>query len=91
MKVLITGAGGFIGAQLAANLVSGGHELRALDVSGGGIPRGVDWIQGDVNEPGICRSACSGVDVVVHCAAIHHIVRSLNDRLKRLALMSRAR
>jgi len=73
LKVLITGARGFIGANLAVKLVSAGHQVRALDISAGVAPGGVEMIRGDVSDPETCRSACAGVDAVVHGAAIHHI------------------
>jgi len=75
MEVLITGAGGRIGSQLAAILVEEGHTVRGL-----GLPHdpgliriaekvGVDAYFGDLTEPESLIDAVTGVDAVCHLAA----------------------
>lgn len=69
-RVLITGGHGFIGGHLAAYLQAAGDRVRVMDLL---RPTGVDrhYRQGNVTRPADCRSACRGMDVVVHGAAIH--------------------
>ncbi|MEZ0359000.1 NAD-dependent epimerase/dehydratase family protein [Mycobacterium sp. SA01] len=73
MKVLVTGAGGFIGGHLAGALVADGHEVRAVDVK----PLD-EWYQvhedaesrvGDVSLLETAREAVDGVEHVYNLAA----------------------
>lgn len=74
---LITGGAGFIGRQLAEELLANGSKVRVLDslidqVHGDGepeLPSGVDFIQGDVRDDAVVARALGGVDGVFHLAA----------------------
>ncbi len=83
MKVLITGACGFIGRNLIAELEARGHELRLVDstrpedatVFGGSegrahIPLVTDWpfIQAEITDPEAMLAACDGMDAVINLA-----------------------
>jgi len=78
-QVLITGGAGFIGSHLARRLLTEGYDVRVLDnltpqVHGGDTPPpylhpDVEFMQGDVRDPGAVTEALGGVDVVVHLAA----------------------
>jgi UDP-glucose 4-epimerase len=83
MKVLITGACGFIGRNLIAELESS-HELRLTDsvapseatMFAGGrerrpAPLVTRWpcVKGDIGDPAVMRQACEGMDAVIHLAA----------------------
>lgn len=83
MKVLITGACGFIGRNLIAELETHGHLLRLLDMTrpedatvfGGAngrahIPLVTDWpfIQAEVTDEEAMLRACDGMDAVIHLA-----------------------
>jgi dTDP-L-rhamnose 4-epimerase len=74
MKVLLTGAAGFIGTQIAAALRAKGHEVVGLDVllpaahHDAVLPEGV--VRGDVAAPDIVAHLLDGVDVVCHQAAM---------------------
>ncbi|GAA1685203.1 UDP-glucose 4-epimerase [Mycolicibacterium murale] len=74
MKVLLTGAAGFIGTQIAAALRANGHEVVGLDVllpaahHDAVLPEGV--VRGDVAAPDIVAHLLDGVDVVCHQAAM---------------------
>jgi uncharacterized protein YbjT (DUF2867 family) len=74
MKVLVTGATGFVGPEVANAIVDGGHEVRVLERKPGswskaGI-RCQEAVQGDMADPQSLRTAAAGRDVVVHLVAI---------------------
>lgn len=74
MRVLLTGAAGFIGSQVSAALKAKGHQVIGLDVllpaahHDGRLPDGV--VRGDVAAPDIVAHLLDGVDVVCHQAAM---------------------
>ena len=74
MKVLVTGATGFVGPAVANAIVDAGHELRVLERKPGswskaGI-RCQEAAEGDMTNPESLRRAVAGRDVVVHLVAI---------------------
>ena len=75
MRVLVTGATGFTGGHLARSLAAQGHSVRALVRDRSRAPdleqRNIEIAGGDVRDPEALRSACSGVEVVFHIAAIY--------------------
>ena len=78
MKVLVTGAAGYVGGELVDELLAAGHEARGLDVLLHGQDDvaarldslGVDLQRGDVRDAEARKRALDGVDAVVHLAAI---------------------
>lgn len=74
MKVLVTGAGGFIGRHVVASLLEAGHEVRAL-VRPSAALEGLPWAgeveiaRADLRISRGLEAVCAGVDVVVHTAA----------------------
>jgi NADH dehydrogenase len=74
VTILVTGATGFIGPHVAHALRSRETPVRALvrNPSRGTrlSPWGVELATGDVTDPASLRSACDGVDAVVHLVAI---------------------
>jgi dTDP-L-rhamnose 4-epimerase len=75
MRVLLTGAAGFIGTRVAAALTDAGHEVVGVDAMlpaahGDGVepPEGVQRV--DVRDAGAVASLLDGVDVVCHQAAV---------------------
>lgn len=73
MRVLVTGAGGFLGRHIVAALRRDGHVVRALqlpnsDVSGLGWDESVDIVYADLLESPNLADALCGVDAVIHLA-----------------------
>jgi uncharacterized protein YbjT (DUF2867 family) len=85
MKVLVTGATGFVGPAVANAIVDAGHEVRVLERKQGswkkaGI-RCQEAIQGDVTDSASLGIAAAGVDVVVHLVAIRQGPREAFERV----------
>lgn len=76
MRVLLTGATGFIGSSIAARLQAGGHEVVGVTRRQGSAARRVPcarWIELDIGRathPEAWRTALEGVDAVVNCAGV---------------------
>ena len=82
MKILLTGADGFIGSHLAEELVREGHEVRAiviynsldswgwLDTVPREITSQIEIIPGDIRDPALMMSSVAGCDAVLHLAAL---------------------
>jgi dihydroflavonol-4-reductase len=73
MKVLITGATGFLGAHLCQRMVEDGHDVRVLSRRPAGPPTldglPVQRLVGDVTDSRSVRQAVDGREWVVHAAA----------------------
>ncbi|HIN04828.1 MAG TPA: NAD-dependent epimerase/dehydratase family protein [Dehalococcoidia bacterium] len=75
MKVLVTGATGFVGGNLARKLWEQGHEVMAL-VRPGSIRAamegtGIQSVTGDILDRDSVDRAVQGCEVVFHCAAAY--------------------
>jgi ADP-L-glycero-D-manno-heptose 6-epimerase len=69
VKVLVTGASGFVGRNLVERLLEEGHEITATSMSGENkLPKGVKKIL-HYGLEGIDWSGVEGMDVVIHLAA----------------------
>jgi UDP-glucose 4-epimerase len=87
-RYLITGIAGFIGSTLAHALVERGDEVRGIDnlCTGSldnlaGIRDLIDFQQMDLQDIAGMKSACEGVDYVLHQAALASVPRSVKDPL----------
>src|ERR1041384_7732599 len=77
MKVLLTGAAGFIGQHVLRELLERGHEVRAIDSlrpdvhkkSVWSAPKDVSFQQTDVRDGSALDQQLSGTDAVLHLAA----------------------
>jgi len=82
---LVTGAAGFIGSNLVAELLELEQDVVGLDNFSTGkrenlIP-GLRLIEGDIRSLDACREAVKGVDVVLHQAALGSVPRSIDRPL----------
>ena len=73
VKILVTGATGFIGTQLCERLRRDGHEVTGLDLwLPSASQRLADFVRGDIRDPDAVRRALKGCDAVFSLAAAHH-------------------
>ena len=82
MKILVTGADGFIGSHLTEELVKKGYQVRAfvyynsfnnwgwIETLSQEIMKSIEVFQGDVRDPNGVEEAVKGVDAVFHLAAL---------------------
>ncbi len=84
-KYLVTGAAGFIGRSIAAELLKRGESVRGIDnlITGKrsnliGL-ESMEFIEGDLTDPAACAGACDGVEIVFHEAALASVPRSVAD------------
>ena len=73
MRVALTGATGFIGGYIATHLAVQGHQLRcwcraSSNRDGFDHIGDLDWIEGDLGDPGSANALVEGCDAVVHAA-----------------------
>jgi dihydroflavonol-4-reductase len=74
-KAFVTGATGFIGANVARVLLEKGRHVRVLyrpESDTGNLPpesEGVEWVKGDLRDPQSFQSGLKGCDELFHVAA----------------------
>jgi len=89
-KFLITGGAGFIGSNIAETLTKQGHFVRVLDNFCSGKEQNLEFtkklgkdkfelIKGDIRDKAACEKACSGMDYVMHQAALRSVPKSMVD------------
>ena len=76
MRVLITGAGGFIGSHLVDSQLDQGHYVRAVDLDLERLRHRaaspcLEMIQGDLTDHGFHKGLVDGIDIVYHLASAH--------------------
>ncbi|MFG0462319.1 SDR family NAD(P)-dependent oxidoreductase [Pseudomonas sp. yb_1] len=72
--ILVTGARGFIGKALVAQLVEQGFNVRALVREALPTQKGIEYFVADITESDQLESACRGVDCVIHLAGRAHVI-----------------
>ena len=78
MNILVTGGAGYVGSTLVPLLLADGHHVRVLDtlLHGGDSLLGVwshpsfEFVRDDIRDRAKVQSALSGIDAVVHLAAV---------------------
>ncbi|MFG0414576.1 NAD-dependent epimerase/dehydratase family protein [Pseudomonas sp. zjy_8] len=72
MRILVTGASGFIGGRFARFALEQGLTVRVNGRRADGvqhlIKRGAEFVQGDLGDAELARTLCRDVEAVVHCA-----------------------
>jgi nucleoside-diphosphate-sugar epimerase len=88
-KVLVTGGAGFIGSNLAEELIRQGAEVSILDNLVTGFRENLDeiagdfeFIEGDLNDDEKLDAALEGVSIVFHQAALPSVPRSVENPLE---------
>lgn len=86
---LVTGGSGFIGSNIAHELVKRGEKVRIVDNFSTGRRRNisdfldeVDLMEVDIRDLGDMRRAVRGVDFILHQAALPSVPRSINDPIE---------
>lgn len=90
MRILVTGGAGFIGSNLVNTLLQDESVsfVRVLDNLATGTENNIatylsnpafEFIKGDIRDYDTCLSACEGMDLISHQAALGSVPRSIND------------
>jgi len=88
MKILITGAAGFIGSNLCDYMLEKGHTVVGFDNFATGHAHNLNafkaesnfsFIEGDIRDLKTCLKATQNIDYVLHQAALGSVPRSLKD------------
>ncbi|MDN5836857.1 MAG: SDR family oxidoreductase [Nitrosospira sp.] len=94
---LVTGVAGFIGSNLLEALLKANQKVVGLDNFSTGYRHNLaqikelvgkqawlnfSFIEGDIRQLEVCRSACKGVDYVLHEAALGSVPRSIEDPIR---------
>ena len=97
LRWLVTGSAGFIGSHLVQALLELDQRVVGLDNFATGFRRNVDdvraavgaarwrqhtFVEADIVDAAACRSACEGIDIVLHEAALGSVPRSIADPLR---------
>jgi len=85
---LVTGGAGFIGSHMVEALLASGAPVRVVDNLSTGRRENldpfmdrIDFIEGDLSEPGVAARACDGAGSVFHLAALGGVPASVERPL----------
>lgn len=93
---LVTGAAGFIGSHLVETLLQLNQKVTGLDNFATGYKKNLElvtakltheqvknftFIEGDIRDVAVCKEACTGIEYVLHQAALGSVPRSIKDPL----------
>ncbi|MFN0248506.1 MAG: NAD-dependent epimerase/dehydratase family protein [Kofleriaceae bacterium] len=80
-RVAITGASGLLGGNLAAELLTAGHEVTAIRRGGTKVKHlddlAIDWREADLGDVGAMTRAFEGSVAVFHCAAAVGVMKKV--------------
>ena len=86
MRVVLTGATGFIGSYVIPVLLDRGHQVLGLTRSDAGARRledaGVEVHRGDLEQPETLASGAAAADAVIHCAFDHNFATFFQNTKK---------
>jgi UDP-glucose 4-epimerase len=73
-RILVTGGAGYVGSTTAAHLLEAGYDVTILDDLSQGdkdaIPKGTEFIRGDLRDTAVLIAGKVRFDAVVHCAGL---------------------
>jgi UDP-glucose 4-epimerase len=88
-QFLVTGGAGFIGSHLVRRLLADGGRVRVIDNLATGkrerlrdLEGAIEFIEGDLADTSMCENALSGVDCVLHQAAVPSVQRSIKNPIE---------
>lgn len=85
MLALVTGGAGFIGSNLADELLRQGHDVRIIDNLSTGfaenLPAEAQFFEGDICDEELMAMAADGVDVIFHQGARGSVSKSVETPL----------
>ena len=88
MNILVTGGAGFIGSHTCERLVRAGHRVRVADNLSTGkrsnlsaLAGDIELIELDIRDFEKLRAAASGMETIIHLAAVASVVRSIEEPL----------
>lgn len=84
MRVLVTGGAGFIGSNLVRRLIAEGDDVVVIDDLSTGYAHNLDglpitFVQASILDQDALAQTASGVDAIVHLAALGSVPRSVKD------------
>ncbi|HEX8736997.1 MAG TPA: SDR family oxidoreductase [Pyrinomonadaceae bacterium] len=85
-KVLVTGGAGFIGSNLAGELIRQGAKVTIIDNLATGFRENLeeiegdfDFVEGDLNDDSALQKALDAAEIVFHQAALPSVPRSVDN------------
>lgn len=96
MKVLVTGANGLLGSQIAKKLLKEGLSVRAIKRASsdlkllGDNAKEIEWIEGDIRNIFSLENAMRDVTHLVHCAALISFLPEDEEKLMQINVQGTA-
>ncbi|WP_419835156.1 NAD-dependent epimerase/dehydratase family protein [Endozoicomonas atrinae] len=87
-KILVTGGAGFLGKNLARELLNRGHQVRVFDQAECDLEHpGLEKVQGNICDKSLVTKVCEGIDTVFHTAAVIEIrsTKVVSQQVKKLS------
>ncbi|MCA9388850.1 SDR family oxidoreductase [Candidatus Berkelbacteria bacterium] len=85
-KYVVTGGAGFIGSNIAAELIKRGDQVKVIDNLSTGFKKNLaavsdklEFVEGDIRDLALLKREFKGFDFVLHQAALPSVPRSIAD------------